>query len=78
MELPFYQRSIAKSVDQQEQNTPKLRESADRHYREFSSQVSIPEHFILSFDNLLSHIGFGRYQLWIYLIMALMSITEGA
>ena len=46
--------------------------------REFNSQVSIPEHQILSFDHLLDDINFGKFQYWIYCIMALMSISEGA
>lgn len=32
----------------------------------------------MTFDQLLEHISFGQSQLWIYLIMALMSISEGA
>ncbi|CAD8098915.1 unnamed protein product [Paramecium sonneborni] len=46
--------------------------------REYNSQVSIPEHQILSFDHLLDDINFGQFQYWIYCIMALMSISEGA
>ncbi|CAD8099055.1 unnamed protein product [Paramecium sonneborni] len=33
---------------------------------------------LFSFDQLLSQIGFGSYQLWIYLIMGLLGVTEGA
>jgi hypothetical protein len=44
----------------------------------FNSNVSIPKEHIESFDTILNRIGFGRYQLWIYLIMGLNGITEGS
>lgn len=35
-------------------------------------------HDVISFDEVLSKIGFGKYQRVIYVSMALMGITEGA
>jgi len=46
--------------------------------KEFNSLDSIPVDYILSFDHILSDIGFGNFQLWVYLIMGLLGITEGS
>ena len=46
--------------------------------RMFNSNVTIAKEHIESFDHVLNQIGFGPYQLWIYLIMGLNGITEGS
>ena len=44
----------------------------------YDSNTSIPPDQILSFDNMLNDMGFGKYQYWIYVIMGLNGITEGS
>ena len=42
------------------------------------NETSVPSSDMLSFDDCLNDIGFGKYQLKVYLIMASLALAEGA